>query len=45
MDSLRKELKEKSIGDLNFLISNFMMPSKEESRIQKRDLAGGAIFE
>ena len=35
----------KSIGELNYFISNFMVPIKDKERLNKKELGGGAILE
>ncbi len=46
MDRLRQEIfGKKSIGNLKFFSSNFMVPIKDVERLRQKELGGGTIYE
>lgn len=45
IDLLRQELEKKTIGDVKFFSSSFLLPIKDTPRIREKKLGGGAIFD
>jgi predicted dehydrogenase len=42
---LREEIKNKTIGEMKFMISNFMVPIKDKDRVKNREQGGGGNLE
>jgi dihydrodiol dehydrogenase / D-xylose 1-dehydrogenase (NADP) len=45
VDRLRQELKNKTIGELRFFSSNFMVPIQNVERLKQKEMGGGATYE
>lgn len=45
IDRLKEEIQNKTIGELRFFTSNFMVPIKEVDRLKKKEMGGGCIYD